>query len=443
MAEGGENMEMSGIPKEVAHLLLDDLEGNKDTTSYNQEEETSFIDNLTDNTDRLDQFEQNRVPDPQLAGQDIQRQEIASKLTNAIKNGNSDLIDISSITEEGINNMTKDLNIIHGELYFNWENRQVQITKDGKFITKNQLINLYRKEFDSNKGQKKLEKVLKNNLETPGTSILSLPAPQVDSTPMYESRKQGARADNTLEKILDSEGKIKYILDASIGELKETGVFSEMALREIKTAHNLIDNAAKEKEQRNQKIIQLDDEISKTRDERDKLSLQRALDFQREELEVLNSHEYNQRDRIRKIIRKVLTDPNSEMSLKDRVKLLFKLEGVTIAAILAAIVMVFTTIGVSLTKGGGGGSSPPNTPNTPSIPDRVKEGLQKLAKYLWEIAKKSASALPGIIGGIVSFIFKQLGNVVSVLSEHVLIFIGAAVSGIVYGLLELGKKLKS
>ena len=203
----------------------------------------------------------------------------------------------------------------------------------------------------------------------------------------------------------------------------------------------MIDNAAKEKEQRNQKITQLEDEISKTRDLNDKLSLQRALDFQREELEVLNSHEYNQRDRIRKIIRKVLTDPNSEMSLKDRIRLLFKLEGVTIAAILAAIVMVFTTIGVSLTKGGGGRSSPPNTPNTPSIPDRVKEGLQKLAKYLWEIAKKSASALPGIIGGIVSFIFKQLGNVVSVLSEHVLIFIGAAVSGIVYGLLELGKKL--
>ena len=114
---------------------------------------------------------------------------------------------------------------------------------------------------------------------------------------------------------------------------------------------------------------------------------------------------------------------------------------------MTAIMMVFTSIGLGIanTVKGSPPSPTPPTPDKPdkpkSIPEKVKEGLQQLAKYLWELSKKSATALPGIIGSIVSYLLKTMGNVVSFLGEHVKIFLFASVSFIVYGLIDLAKNL--
>ena len=89
--------------------------------------------------------------------------------------------------------------------------------------------------------------------------------------------------------------------------------------------------------------------------------------------------------------------------------------------------MTFTTIGLGISNALGGNKSAPTptptpTPDKPpSIPDRVKEGLQKLAEWLKELAKKSTAALPGIIGSIVSFILKSAGTIVGFMAEHLII----------------------
>ncbi len=106
--------------------------------------------------------------------------------------------------------------------------------------------------------------------------------------------------------------------------------------------------------------------------------------------------------------------------------------------------MIFTTIGLSIsnaiTPTSTGPDKPIKPPNTNSIQDRVKDGLKKLAKYLYEIAKKSTAALPGIIGSIISFILKSTGNILSFAAEHIKLFLIAVVSAVVYGLINIVKK---
>ncbi len=108
--------------------------------------------------------------------------------------------------------------------------------------------------------------------------------------------------------------------------------------------------------------------------------------------------------------------------------------------------MVFTSLGLGIANAVKPTTTPtptptPTPPTPKSIPDKVKDGLKQLAKYLLELAKKSAAALPGIIGSIVSFLLKSMGNAALFLAEHVLIFLFAAVSFIIYGLIDLAKNL--
>ena len=97
------------------------------------------------------------------------------------------------------------------------------------------------------------------------------------------------------------------------------------------------------------------------------------------------------------------------LSLREKVKNIFKKYGFTVTAVFLA---VGTTIGVivnSLTKG------------LKSVATGVGNGLK-------ELGKKIAGILPGLIGAIVSFIFKTAGSVISFLGKNAwLLILGVAV----------------
>ena len=144
--------------------------------------------------------------------------------------------------------------------------------------------------------------------------------------------------------------------------------------------------------------------------------------------------------------REEIIQPDSQIPLKERLKLLFKIEGVGPGVLITAVVMIFTSLGLGIYNAVKKTIIPTPTPtptpsNPNSIPNKVKDGLKQLAKYLWQLSKKSAAAIPGIIGSIVSFLLKTMGNLSLFLAEHVLLFLFAAVSFIIYGLIDLGKKL--
>ena len=96
------------------------------------------------------------------------------------------------------------------------------------------------------------------------------------------------------------------------------------------------------------------------------------------------------------------------MSLRDRVKLIFKKYGFTVFAVVSAVGLV---IGV--------------------IVNNLKKGLTSLGKgvggALKTIAKKIGEILPGMIGAIASFVFKTAGEAVGFLAKNAWLLILAAV----------------
>ena len=96
------------------------------------------------------------------------------------------------------------------------------------------------------------------------------------------------------------------------------------------------------------------------------------------------------------------------MSLRDRVKIIFKKYGFTVFAVVSAVGLV---IGV--------------------IVNNLKKGLTSLGKgvggALKNIGKKIGEILPGMIGAIASFVFKTAGEAVGFLAKNAWLLILAAV----------------
>ena len=104
-----------------------------------------------------------------------------------------------------------------------------------------------------------------------------------------------------------------------------------------------------------------------------------------------------------------LENEREELEEKERVKNIFKKYGVTVTAVGLAVEMTIGVIVNSLTKG------------LKSVATGVENGLQILGK-------KIAQILLGLIGTIISFIFKTTGSVISFLAKNAWLFIlGVAV----------------
>ena len=94
--------------------------------------------------------------------------------------------------------------------------------------------------------------------------------------------------------------------------------------------------------------------------------------------------------------------------LREKVKAIFKKYGVTVTAIfLAAGVTIGAVVG--------------------AITKALKSMGNQLANGLKTVGAKAASALPGLIGAIVSFLFKTAGQAIGYLAEHTWLLILAAV----------------
>jgi hypothetical protein len=132
-------------------------------------------------------------------------------------------------------------------------------------------------------------------------------------------------------------------------------------------------------------------------------------------LEVLNINKdklRNQINRIKQTIHKIL---NEDTTLKEKIKTLFREQGVTIASILTAFGLIIGTIVNTFTGVGGGGGGGGETPSKGK--DGIKEWIttliKKLGKLLANLAGKVAVALPGIISSIVSWLLSVTGNIVN------------------------------
>ena len=104
-----------------------------------------------------------------------------------------------------------------------------------------------------------------------------------------------------------------------------------------------------------------------------------------------------------------ISERENSLSLRERIKAIFKKYGVTLTSILlAAGVTIGAVIG--------------------TITNALKKLGTELGNGLKALGKKAASALPGLIGAIVSFLFKAAGSAIGFLAEHTWLLILAVVA---------------
>ena len=142
------------------------------------------------------------------------------------------------------------------------------------------------------------------------------------------------------------------------------------------------------------------------------------LAIRQESIDLLKDRLKNQIMSFRETIAKVL---DKDTSSGEKIRTLFREQGITIASILTAIGMAIGVLVEALLLGGGGaatasGGPPPE--DEKGLKEWIRNKLKALASVLGRLGIKAAEALPGIIGGIISWILNRAKDVVGWVSQN-------------------------
>ena len=138
-------------------------------------------------------------------------------------------------------------------------------------------------------------------------------------------------------------------------------------------------------------------------------------------IEVINQNKDSLRSQFNRIKETFQKITHEDKTLMERVKTLFREQGVTIASIITAIGMVIGVIVEAVLPTGTAGPTPTPTPKPTDgtgVKDWIKKQLTNLGKLLAKLAGKAAAALPGILGAIVSWLLSATGKVVNWLANN-------------------------
>ena len=266
-----------------------------------------------------------------------------------------------------------------------------------------------------------------------------------------EAQKIAAEREKEAQEIQDLEGKIERT-NASIDAIQQeqgTNLESEAEMRRLKLLKKnhqtelqnkkkelaVLEKQAKKKEKKKEKVDQerkkLNEIEKRKKITEERLNETKRLDELKERVNYLNRQneedqaiiqdenttpseretaEARQAERKEEIARlqTQVDERVAEMPLRERVREIFKKYGVTVTAIfLAAGVTIGAVVG--------------------AITNALKSMGNQLANGLKAVGAKAASALPGLIGAIVSFLFKTAGQAIRYLAEHTWLLILATV----------------
>ena len=151
--------------------------------------------------------------------------------------------------------------------------------------------------------------------------------------------------------------------------------------------------------------------------------LQRFQDEQKaisDQIRILKGRYSNQIYQIRESIMKFLDKETG--TLGERIRTLFKEQGITIISILTALGMALGVL-IEALLGGSSESTPTSKSTTTSdkkggAREWIKNKLKALSSLLGKLAAKAGAALPGIIGSIVAWLLNRAKEVVGWLSYN-------------------------
>ena len=163
------------------------------------------------------------------------------------------------------------------------------------------------------------------------------------------------------------------------------------------------------------------DDQRKTVEDRIK-NLRDELNERNEQINILKGEALKQINQIKESITKFLDKETG--TLGERIRTLFKEQGITIVSILTAVGMAIGVLIEALL--GGPSASAPTSGSTPADGGDKKGGarewimnkLKALSQLLGKLADKALASLPGIIGSIISWILNRAKEVVGWLSQN-------------------------
>ena len=179
-----------------------------------------------------------------------------------------------------------------------------------------------------------------------------------------------------------------------------------------------------DKENRKLKEMANDETYSDEQREEVRARLQRFQDEQKaisNQIHILKGRYSNQIYQIRESIMKFLDKENG--TLGERIKTLFKEQGITIISILTALGMTLGVLIEAILVGPSTTSIPTSQSTTTSdkkggAREWIKNKLKALSQLLGKLADKALASLPGIIGSIISWILNRAKDVVGWLSQN-------------------------
>ena len=146
-----------------------------------------------------------------------------------------------------------------------------------------------------------------------------------------------------------------------------------------------------------------DDQLKEIRNRIERLS--DDLKVRQESIDLVKGRLVNQITSFKETITKVL---DKDTSLAEKIRTLFREQGIMIASILTAIGMAIgVLVEALLPSGGGTPATPPPPKDEKGAKEWLRNKLKALALLLGRLGVKAAEALPGIIGMIISWVLNR------------------------------------
>ena len=158
-------------------------------------------------------------------------------------------------------------------------------------------------------------------------------------------------------------------------------------------------------------------------------ALNDELATRKESIDLLRGRLKNQITSFKETIAKVL---DKDTSLNEKIRTLFREQGITIASILTAVGMVIGVLVEALPGGGGAAASRgPPPKDEKGLKEWVRSKFKALASLPGKLGITAAEALPGIIGGIISWILNRAKDVLGWVSQNLWALV-VGIGGLIY-----------
>ena len=266
--------------------------------------------------------------------------------------------------------------------------------------------------------------------------LLHLPDYKSTIRPIYPEAAEALRRIESGLPNMDNVGTddLTKTVDGIINEIdelfpeRETGTQTDIKKREMDailkamtTVKEEVANELAKLSETNKHLKRENAKLEEAKENNDEYQIKRISDRIRElesersaRLEVINTNRdklRSQVNRIKETIHKILKE---DTTLGEKIKTLFREQGITIVSVLTAFGMIIGVIVEAIIPKTGGTTPPPPKPSDGTgVRDWIKKQLSNLGKLLANLAGKAAAALPGIIGAIVSWLLSTMGKVVS------------------------------